>query len=203
MHALLPGPRLLTLLALAMCGVAAILDVRLRRIPSWLTLPGLAAGPAVHAALAFDEHARGAFGVSGPVLEGMLSVAGALSCAIVPLVLWRTSVLGGGDCKLLASSGALLGPSLGIQVELIALLLAGYFGLARLAFRGQLLSSLGRSVAFLFNPVLPKDRRAGLPPGMLDTVPLGPFVLAAMLAVVLVPAASHGDPSSFAELFGP
>jgi prepilin peptidase CpaA len=194
---------LVTLSALAMSAVAAVHDLRARRIPSWLTLPALAAAPALRAALAFQEHARGAFGLSGPMLEGMLSVVGALSCAVVPLVLWRGSVMGGGDCKLLASSGALLGPSLGIRVELVALLLAGYFGLARLAFRGQLLSALGRSVAFVFNPVLSKDRRAGLPAGMLDSVPLGPFVLAATVVVLLVPAASHGLSSSVVELLRP
>lgn len=203
MHVVLPGSYLVAVLSLATSGAAAYFDMRVRRIPSWLTLPAVAAGPVLHVALALHEHTRGAFGVSGPLLEGMLSVVGASSCAVVPLILWRGGLMGGGDCKLLAACGALLGASLGIRVELVALLLAGYFGLARLALRGQLLSALWRSLTFLFTPVLPKERRQAMPAGMLDSVPLGPFVLAATVVVLLVTPASHDHSSTVAELFRP
>ena len=192
MHSVLPGRLLWAFLALAMSGAAAVCDVRARRIPSWLTLPALAIGPALHAAVALREHARGAFGLGGSTLEGMLSLVGALACAVAPLIMWRAGVMGGGDCKLLASSGALLGASLGIRVELIALLLAGYFGLARLAFRGQLLSALGHGFAFACNPVLPRDRRVEAPAGMLESLPLGPFVfVSTIIIVLLLPVAPH------------
>jgi Flp pilus assembly protein protease CpaA len=191
MHTVLPGPLLCALLALAMSSAAAVYDIRARRIPSWLTLPALAIGPALHGAVALGEHARGAFGLCGPTLEGMLSLAGALACVIAPLTMWHAGVMGGGDCKLLASSGALLGASLGIRVELVSLLLAGYFGLARLAFRGQLLSALGRSAAFACNPLLPRDRRVKAPAAMLESLPLGPFVLASTILVLLLPVEPH------------
>jgi prepilin peptidase CpaA len=201
MHGVFSGPPVVALLALALSGVAAVYDLRVRRIPSWLTLPAIATGPALHVALAFRMHAHGALGLSGPTLGASLSLVGAFACAVVPLCMWRMGLMGGGDWKLLASSGALLGAPVGIRVELVALLLAGYFGLARLAFRGQLLSTLGGSLTCALQLLLPGRQRREAPPAMLESVLMGPFVLAGTIVVLLLPLARQH--SALAELSHP
>jgi prepilin peptidase CpaA len=79
---------------LAAAGLAT--DLRSRRIPNWLTLPGMAAGFILQAAL---------FGAQGAVasLEGWLF---GLAVLVLPFV---KGGMGGGDVKLLAAIGSILG----------------------------------------------------------------------------------------------
>ena len=174
--------------ALVVGAVAAFFDLRTRRIPLWLTWPTLATAPVLHALVAYREHAQGALGLSGPALEGLLSLVGALACGVVPFTLERAGLMGGGDSKLLASLGALLTFRTGVEAELVALLLAGYFGLARLSFQGRLLATLGRSLATVANPLLPAPRRTAPPPALFETLPFAPFVLVGVLVSVLLRA---------------
>ena len=174
-----PFSRWFLVAALVVAAVAAFYDLRTRRIPLWLTWPALAA---------YREHARGAFGLPGPALEGLLSLIGALACGIVPFAMERVGLMGGGDSKLLASVGALLTVRTGVEVQLVALLLAGYFGLARLAFQGRLLATLGRSLASIANPFLPNHRRAAPPSALFESLPFAPFVLLGVLVSVLLTA---------------
>ena len=94
--------------------VAAVTDLRSRRIPNWLTLPAIVLAPLALAA-------------SGRWLEAALAVAGVLICGAIPAVLcWRGTV-GAGDVKLCAALGALAGPIPGLHVELAAfVLVAGW-----------------------------------------------------------------------------
>jgi prepilin peptidase CpaA len=183
-----PFSRWFLVAALVVAAVAAFYDLRTRRIPLWLTWPALAAAPMLHALAAYREHARGAFGLPGPALEGLLSLIGALACGIVPFAMERVGLMGGGDSKLLASVGALLTVRTGVEVQLVALLLAGYFGLARLAFQGRLLATLGRSLASIANPFLPNHRRAAPPSALFESLPFAPFVLLGVLVSVLLTA---------------
>ena len=80
-------------------GCAAIAgDLRARTIPNWLTAGGLAAGLVCGAATA---------GTRG----GLTSLAGAAAGFGVFLVWHWLGGLGGGDVKLMAAFGAMLGPS--------------------------------------------------------------------------------------------
>jgi prepilin peptidase CpaA len=94
---LLQVPGAVWVCAVALTGVAGCLDWRSRRIPNWLTVPGLCAGIVV------NFLTMGGHGV-------VLSLEGAaLGLALLlPLVLMRA--LGAGDWKLMGAVGAFLGP---------------------------------------------------------------------------------------------
>jgi len=97
---------------LALTLSAALLDWRARRIPNWLTVPGLFLGVALHAALS---------GLHGALyaLEG----AGLALVLLFAPVLIR--VLGAGDWKLMGAVGAFLGPMLFLFVFFGSIFFAG------------------------------------------------------------------------------
>lgn len=83
----------------ALTLVAAYTDLRDRRIPNWLTIPGIFAG------IALNSYLRGWHGTKTS-LEG----AGLALLVMLPLVLLRA--LGAGDWKLMGAIGAFVGPIL-------------------------------------------------------------------------------------------
>lgn len=103
-------------------AVAAVYDVRERRIPNWLCLAGFAAAFAVN--LGWDL-ARGA---------GL-----ALS---VYLALFLIRAMGGGDLKLMVAAGALAGPSRWLLIFCLASILGGVVALAMIAMRRRLPGTL-------------------------------------------------------------
>jgi len=121
--------------ALGITGIAAIFDWRTGRIPSWLSLGTLFVAPIAHA-LATRVQAGGALG--GLALAGL----GAACAGAPPLLLWRLGGIGGGDVKLVAAAGALLGPTLGVESLLYACLLAGSYAVLRMAWDGSLLRTI-------------------------------------------------------------
>lgn len=92
-------------------AVATFTDLRSRRIPNWLVLPFMAAGPVVAACL------HGWAGV-GRSLEGL-----ALG-ALIFGVLFAMGGMGMGDVKLFAAIGAWVGPSQ-LMLALVVTGLAG------------------------------------------------------------------------------
>ncbi len=78
--------------------VAAVTDLRTRRLPNWLTIPALAA------ALVFHGVTSGLAGL-GTALAGFALGFGVL------FVLWLIGGGGGGDVKLMGALGAWLGPT--------------------------------------------------------------------------------------------
>jgi prepilin peptidase CpaA len=106
---------------LVVSGIAAVHDAKSGHIPNWLVGLGLtlvAAGS--FAALA-----------AGDGLAGLGRAAGAglgfVACGAVPLLLFRLRALGGGDVKLLATVGAQLGPTLGLELSFAAFLVAAAY----------------------------------------------------------------------------
>jgi prepilin peptidase CpaA len=94
---------------------AGWIDWRTRRIPNWLTVPGLCVGIAANAAF-------GGWHGTARALEG----AGLALVLLFPFVLLRA--LGAGDWKLMGAIGALLGPKPLLSILIIAELVAGAMG---------------------------------------------------------------------------
>ena len=88
-------------------ATAAVIDVRTRRLPNWLTLSALAAAVLLHTLI------QGVSGL-GFALIGLLAGGGVL------LVLWLIGGAGGGDVKLMGALGAWLGVTLMFYVFLVS-----------------------------------------------------------------------------------
>jgi prepilin peptidase CpaA len=164
------GPSVARCVLLGVSAVAAVTDARTGRIPNALTLPALACGLAA----AFAE--RGSFGLAA-------SLAGALLCAVVPLLLFSRGAMGGGDAKLLAAAGALLGPSAGLELQWAAYVAAAiYVVLAAVARR-----RLGATAAAVARLCARAVRGRAAAPGEVaaaETIRLGAFIFAAALLQV-------------------
>ena len=102
----------ITVGALGLAGSAGWLDWRYRRIPNWLTVPGLLLGLAL----------SGAMG-RWPGLKASLEGAGICLGILLPVVLVRG--LGAGDWKLMGALGSFLGPKIVLVVLLGTVLIAG------------------------------------------------------------------------------
>jgi prepilin peptidase CpaA len=164
-------------LMIAVAATAAATDARSGLIPNWITLPPLLA------ALVLHFITQGAGGLA-------LSLAGALVCGLVPYLLFRQGTMGGGDVKLLAALGALGGPEVGLEIELIGMTLAALYALAVLAWRGGLARTLLSSLWIVANVFLPASKRREIKQTELVALRLGvPLLLGTVASVVLTGAA--------------
>jgi Flp pilus assembly protein protease CpaA len=170
-----------TILFAAAClitALAGLLDWRTGYIPNRLTLPLLVFGIPAHVlALHYGAPAL------SPWLCAADAVAGALVCSAVPLVLWRYGGMGGGDLKLFAALGSLLGVRAGLEVQLVAFIVAALAAPAVLAFQGRLLVFLGNLGRQLIDPFLPASRRRAVPPELMTEVRFGPVIFAGTFLV--------------------
>lgn len=109
--------------AVAVAAMACVTDLRVRRIPNWLTFGGAAAGVLASGA------ADGWPGVGSAIGGWALGLA-----LFLPLFLLRG--MGGGDVKLLAALGACLGPSVTLWLALYSALAGGVLALGVSLARG-------------------------------------------------------------------
>jgi prepilin peptidase CpaA len=156
-----------SLVALALAAAAAFTDWRTGTIPNRLTLPVLALAPVAYLLL-------------GGVPAALASLLGALLCGAVPYLLFRRDAIGGGDVKLLAALGAVLGASVGLEAELLAFVLAALWALGASAARGGLWPLLRNALRLAVNPLLPRRRRLPVVSQQLTSLRLGAFVLAGL-----------------------
>ena len=91
---------------------AAIFDGRWRRVPNWLTVPGVLLGIALNTILLGSEGLRSS-------LEG-LGLA-----LVIYLALFLLRAMGGGDVKLMAAVGAIAGGSNWLSIFVLTLLFGG------------------------------------------------------------------------------
>jgi prepilin peptidase CpaA len=98
--------------ALALTFLAAAADWRTRKIPNWLTVPGILAGITLRTVISGWPGAKAS-------LEGV----GLALALLLPLVLLRA--LGAGDWKLMGAVGAFMGPILFLFILLGSLLASG------------------------------------------------------------------------------
>lgn len=139
---------------LLLTAVAAVFDTRTGHIPNWLTVPPMVLGPLVW--LAYGGLWRSDRGSLGGSLLSMFL------CAAVPLLLFRQRAIGAGDVKLFAAVGALLLVDTGISAVFFSFCAGSLFAMARLAWEGKLLRTLGNTFFLAINPVLPKKSRRAL-----------------------------------------
>src|SRR5262245_46646070 len=105
-----------TALAAICVGIATVTDLRRRRIPNWLTFPGMAVGLGVW---------TGFLGWKGLAL----SAGGMLAAPVLIVVLHLGRTPGMGDIKLAAAVGSLLGPRLSLTAMLLAAAAGGLVAL--------------------------------------------------------------------------
>jgi prepilin peptidase CpaA len=158
-------------LAVVLAAVAGWLDWRYRRIPNWLTIPGLVVGIGMNAA------ASGWQGAKASLLGALLGLG-----LLLPFVLLRS--LGGGDWKLVGALGAFFGPGPLLTVLLGAIFVAGAMALALIFYKrrlGQAVRNIGRMVAALVGLRLPGRELTLDNPESLKV----PFGVAVALTVIL------------------
>jgi len=149
-------------LAILIAAIAAYTDLRSRRIPNWLTVPGLLAGVALNTVLS---------GLHG--LKYSLLGAGVGLAALLPFVLLHS--LGGGDWKLAGALGASLGPAPLWDALLASVFVAGIMALALIIWKGRLrqtLANMWHILASLLSFHLPGPQVSLENPGALK-VPYG------------------------------
>ncbi len=174
-------PSIFLIVAVAAAFLAALIDWRTGQIPNWLTLGLLAIAPVAHAV---------ADGVTGGLNAASVSfgfsVLGAAVCALAPLMIWLSGGGGGGDLKIFAALGALLGSSLGLEAEMYAFIGASLYSMAWMAYEGKLLQTLSRTASLVINPFLPAAKRRVLPEAMMTELRFGPSIfLGTLLAAYL------------------
>ncbi|HXZ33982.1 MAG TPA: A24 family peptidase [Terriglobales bacterium] len=126
-------------------AIAGYTDYRWRRIPNWLTVPGLLLGIVVNAT------ARGWPGTRDSLLGAGLGLL-----ILFPFVLLRS--LGAGDWKLIGALGAFLGPQHLVTVLLAAVLIAGLMALILVIWKKrvrQTFRNIGRMLAAMASLHLP------------------------------------------------
>ena len=156
-----------TLLALA----GGWTDWRSRRIPNWLTVPGLLLGIAVNSWL------HGWPGAKASLLGAGLGLA-----LLLPFVLIRS--LGAGDWKFVGALGAFLGPENLLTVLLLGILVNGLMALIMIVRKKRLretVRNLGRMLAAFLTMHLPGPDLTLDNPDLVKV----PFGVAVAIAVIL------------------
>ncbi len=151
--------------------IAGYTDWRSRRIPNWLTVPGLLLG------VVANSLSLGWVGARDSLLGAGLGLL-----LLLPFVMIRA--LGAGDWKLVGALGAFLGPQNLITVLLAAILVAGVMAVILVIWKKrfrQTLRNLGRMLAAFFSLHLPGPELSLDNPESLKV----PFGVAVAIAVLL------------------
>ncbi|MFT3928078.1 MAG: A24 family peptidase [Myxococcales bacterium] len=163
--------------SLAVCviasAVAAFTDLRSRTIPNWLSLPLPLLGIVVHSV---------SLG-----LEGMwIACLGCLFCFAPAYLLFARGALGGGDVKLFAGLGALLGPREGLELQLVSFVLVALYAVWTSGWHGRLWALMRASVQASLHLLAPaRFTRPGGPEHASVELPMGAAILMAVLLLCL------------------
>jgi prepilin peptidase CpaA len=137
--------------------VAAVYDVRFRRIPNWLTLSGVLMGIGLNSFL----NVKGLNWYSGLNWRTSLMGLGLAFLIYFPLYLLRG--MGAGDVKLMAAVGAIVGPANWFGIFILSNILGGLAAVVLLLTKGRLIrtfSNLGymlNEMAHLRPPYMRKE----------------------------------------------
>jgi prepilin peptidase CpaA len=124
-----PDVSLLTA-AMATAVAAAVMDVQQNRIPNWLTYSTIVEGVLMRT---YYYGWRGAM----TALGGMILAAGLV------FVFYKVNALGGGDLKLLAALGCLVGPQHVLNLLLATGIAGGILALIYSAYHGRIRTTVG------------------------------------------------------------
>ncbi len=134
-------PIVLQLVLAAVVLVAAVFDIRSRRIPNWLTLSGVVAGIVLNSFLGVDKYNW----------RSALMGLGLAFLIYFPLYLLRG--MGAGDVKLMAAVGSLVGPANWFAIFLLSSVLGGVVAILLLLSRGGLWGTF-RNVGYMLNELM-------------------------------------------------
>ena len=151
--------------------IAGWTDLRSRRIPNWLTVPGLLVGVAANTVLG------GWSGLRTSLLGAVVGLA-----LLLPFVLLRS--LGAGDWKLAGALGSFAGPSMLVDLLLGSVFVAGVMAVALVIYTGrvrQTIRNIGHILISLVTFRLPGSRVSLDNPDALKV----PYGVALALTVVL------------------
>ncbi|HMD70175.1 MAG TPA: A24 family peptidase [Bryobacteraceae bacterium] len=132
-------PRGVELVLLLVVITAALFDLRYRRIPNWLTAGSAGLGLALNA---FLSQARG-----GMFKSSLIGFGAAFG---IYFVLYALRAMGGGDVKLMAAVGAIVGWPNWFLLFLVTSVLGGVMGVILVVVRGRLKTTLF-NVGFILN----------------------------------------------------
>lgn len=126
-------PRGIELILLPMVTIAAVYDVRYRRIPNWVNVAGVVLGLAMNAWLVAD----------GRIWPGLwFSLQGLLLAFGVYFVLYALRAMGAGDVKMMAAVGALVGWQDWVGIFILTAVLGGISAVVLSLARGRLKNTL-------------------------------------------------------------
>jgi prepilin peptidase CpaA len=114
---------------LVLVAIAAIYDIRFRRIPNWITLSAIPLSVLVNTSF------RGWSGL-------LLSLCGLLLAFTVYFALYAIRAMGAGDVKLMAAIGAMVGWQNWIAIFLITAIVGGIAALVLVTWRRRLKKTL-------------------------------------------------------------
>lgn len=157
--------------AILLSLIAGWTDLRSRRIPNWLTVPGLVIGVGANTVLG------GWSGLKAALLGTVLGLA-----LLLPFVLLRS--LGAGDWKLAGALGAFTGPGALVDLLLGSVLVAGGMAVALVVYKRrtlQTIRNIGHILISLVTFRLPESRVSLDNPDSLKV----PYGAALALTVVL------------------
>ncbi len=150
---------------------AAAVDLKVGRIPNWLTYPAILIGLGLHALV-------GGIGLE-PGKMGLTESLAGLAVGFVPLGLfWLAGGIGGGDAKLMAAIGALAGPGLTMASLFYGALIAAVMAIVVMVQKKLVVRTLRRVWHTLALLMAPKMRPAD--PTTADS-PKIPFAVALCL----------------------
>ena len=171
--------------AYALAGVATFNDVALRKVPNSLTYPALLLALVLNGAvvplLRRAEWTAALVWLGAPGMRP--SLLGLGLCALVGIISFAARGLGGGDVKLLAALGALVGLDAILPILVNTLVVASVVGLVNLAAKGLLFTRLQSLGLWLFG--LAVTRRFVRPRAFSRTE--SPFCFSLLLGMVSVP----------------
>lgn len=161
--------------AVLLAVVAGWTDLRSRRIPNWLTVPGFVVG------VGLNTFVGGRAGLVSALLGALVGLG-----LLLPFVLLRS--LGAGDWKLAGALGAFAGRGLLIDLLILSVFVAGLMAVALIIYKGrvrQALRNIGHILLSLVTFRLPGERVSLNNPDALKV----PYGVALALTIVLYAAA--------------